>query len=116
MPETNVRIFGRVKFTAEGWHCWPDAPERRDYLRARHRHLFYVEVLIEMKHMDREVEYHDLLDAAKAAFPEGEFGPQACEMLASSLAKDMHQAYPGRRVEVSVSEDGECGAIVTLEE
>jgi hypothetical protein len=57
-----------VRFTAPGFHQWPAAPQRRAYLRERHRHLFHVAVTIPVLHADREVEFHDLQDAARELF------------------------------------------------
>lgn len=76
-----------VRFVAEGWHCWPAAPEHRSYLASRHRHLFHVEVRLPVVHEEREVEFHDLLDAAKVDFGSGEFGAASCETLARDLCK-----------------------------
>ena len=55
----------RVRFSEPGFHCWPQAPERRAYLRNPHRHLFYVTVACIVSHDEREIEFHDLLDEAR---------------------------------------------------
>lgn len=100
-----------VRYQVEGFHCWPEAPEHRAYLRDRHRHLFYVEVTLEVFENDREVEYHDLLSQVQTWFPGGEQGTRSCEVMAMELAKDVHLAYQGREVTVSVFEDNEAGSI-----
>jgi hypothetical protein len=110
-----------VRFTFGGWHCWPDAPERRAYLRDRHRHLFHVEVKTTVDHDDRELEFHDLLAFAAVEFsglgevdPEAgivDFGSQSCETLARRLATVTADKYD-KAIAVEVSEDGECGALV----
>ena len=82
------------------------------YLGNSHRHLFYVEAQVEVKHDDREIEFHDLLDFCKSHFFSGEMGPLSCEMLARDLRQQIVTAYPGRKVIVSVFEDNEVGAIV----
>lgn len=99
-----------IRFTREGFHCWPDAPAHRSYLACRHRHLFYLEVTLEVHHDEREVEYHDLLDFCKAHFPGGELHAQSCEMMARHLAEKVADHYPNRHVEVSCFEDNEVGA------
>jgi len=109
---SNLEMFAKVTFRAEGWHCWPNAPAPREYLRAEHRHLFYVEVIMHVHHSEREVEYHNLLDLAKKYFPGGRMGSLSCENMACAIAEQVKQQFPGRKIEVSVSEDGECGAIV----
>lgn len=112
-----LRRYVEVSFTAEGWHRWPGARPRRDYLKARHRHLFHVRVRMEVEGKDREVEFHDLLDEAKAAFGAGHFGSKSCECMAEELIRHFEDQphYKGRAMVASVSEDGECGALVTLE-
>jgi hypothetical protein len=57
-----------VRFTEHGVHCWPQAPERRAYLRSLHRHLFFVEVSTAVEHDDREIEFHDLQEEAACIF------------------------------------------------
>lgn len=103
-----------VRFTAEGWHCWPQAPDRRAYLRQSHRHLFHVEARLQVLHNDREVEFHDLLDFCRENFPSGDLGSRSCEMLASGLLDKIKDRHAGRSVSVGVFEDGEVGAVVSI--
>jgi hypothetical protein len=100
-----------VRFTQPGFHHWPDPTPERAYLGQRHRHLFHVEVRVQVWHDDREVEFHDLLDFARSQFPGGELGGQSCETMARALGKEIARRF-GRAVEVTVSEDGEVGAVV----
>lgn len=101
-----------VRFRRAGFHHWPNPISGREYLRERHRHQFHVEVKMVAQHDDREVEFHDLLDAARALFPGGELGSQSCEMMARKLAAALADEF-GRSVAVTISEDGECGSTVT---
>lgn len=101
-----------VRFTCEGFHHWPDAPPQRAYLAHPHRHLFHVEVALEVTADNREVEFHNLLDLCRAQFPGGEMGAQSCEQMAGHLWAQVACAYPGRQISVSVFEDGEAGARV----
>jgi hypothetical protein len=106
-----------VRFVQEGWHCWPDAPEKRAYLREKHRHLFHIEASCEVTHDDREVEFHDLRDEVEIHFgllagAERDFGAQSCEQIALRLAEHLCERFRGREFFVSVSEDGEAGARV----
>jgi hypothetical protein len=100
-----------VRFTRPGLHCWPDATGRRAYLAHKHRHMFYVEVTTGVTHDDREIEFHDLLQAAEDLFPIGDFGIQSCEMLARELAEGLQKQFR-RPLQVAVFEDNEVGARV----
>lgn len=105
-----------ARWTFEGFHRWPLAPPARDYLAAKHRHLFYAQVEIEQYEGDREVEFHDLLATARAAVKgpsERDFGELSCEALAAIVARRVRSNWPDRRITVQVFEDGECGARMT---
>lgn len=112
---TDATIF--VRFTYPGFHRWAGAPAGRAYLADRHRHLFHVEVRMQVAHDDREVEFHDLIDEATALFDllgvDGNFGSHSCEMLGRELGSKLAEHY-ARPVTVIVSEDGECGAQVEV--
>lgn len=109
----NVRIAGL--------HCWPDAHDRRAYLRKPHRHMFHVSVTIPVTHDERDVEFHDLgdevIDAVKSAskpIPDTglrDFGTQSCEAIARRVM-DWLEACDHTPTAVSVSEDGEFTATI----
>ena len=101
-----------VRFTRQGFHRWPSAPQHRAYLAQRHRHLFHVECSMAVAHDDRDVEFHDMLDFCRGAFVGGEMGDWSCELMARTLAKEIARRY-GRAATVAVFEDGEVGATVT---
>lgn len=118
-PEDFVEIW--VHWQQEGWHNWPDAPERRVYLRASHRHMFWYEVRVPVTDLgdDRGIEFHDLLDFCRTATQGPSLGPNSCEMLARALGQEIQgwiegEGHSHRSVEVTVSEDNECGATVVL--
>jgi len=111
----SVVLYAVVRFTVPGFHRWPGAPASRSYLRERHRHLFYMEVKLETFHEEREVEFHDLLAESKDLFPGGELDDRSCETMARTMVNQISGLYPGRRLEVSVFEDNEVGAVVTVE-
>lgn len=114
-----VRRSAIVRFTIPGLHYWPEATGVRRYLGQPHRHLFHITVEIDVKHNDRELEFHDLRDVAMAitrrcamVHPlEGDtvdFGPQSCEAIATFVAMNLRERYgKTRRVVVTVSEDNE---------
>ena len=114
--QSEATIF--VRFDQVGFHCWPDAPRHRAYLRATHRHLFSIEVQTRVDHDERDIEFHDLRDEAAALFrglavSKQDFGSQSCETLARRLATQLADHY-ARTMTVIVSEDGECGASVEV--
>lgn len=105
-----------VRFSRPGFHRWPDAPPGRAYLGQRHRHLFKCQVTLPVLHDDREVEFHDLLDVAAAAFVDAEAHhgeARSCEMIAGFMANALAVRYK-RGATVEVWEDGECGARVAV--
>lgn len=108
-----MKTYAVVRFTSEGFHCWPDASGKREYLSHSHRHLFHVEAKVEVTHENREIEFQDLRDACISFFGGGDFGALSCEALAATLAQRLKALY-AREVVVSVFEDGEMGAEVWL--
>lgn len=108
---SNATIW--VKFTVEGWHRWPLATGKREYLANKHRHLFHVRVSCKTWHDDREIEFHDLLDQSKFLFGSGDFYNDSCEHMARLLAQKLATMYR-RTFTVEVSEDDECGSIVEI--
>lgn len=104
-----------VRWTREGWHCWPEADGVRDYLSSRHRHLFYYELTVTVGHNDREIEFHDLLEYARESSFGGELGRRSCEDLAEVVLKAVRDKYPDRTYYCTVWEDNEVGATITWE-
>lgn len=114
---TDPAVTITTRFAVPGLHRWPDAPDRRSYLRHPHRHLFRVEVTCRVSHDEREVEFHDLAEAAEVIFrneavpwhPDASllnFGARSCESMARTLGHTLQAAgYP--ILSVTVSEDGE---------
>ena len=105
-----------VKLRVPGFHYWPKASTNRAYLGERHRHLFHLVVSMVVGHADREVEFHDLLDEVRALFPVGkDHGGKSCEMMAQEIGQALAVRHK-RPVTVEVSEDGEVGARMKLDE
>lgn len=108
-----------VTWRAPGWHYWAEARHdaAKAYLAMRHRHLFHFRVEVEVENDDRDVEFHDLLAHCRVFTDVREagesWGPASCEAIAGQIIEHLEARWPGRRPTVSVSEDGECGAIVT---
>jgi hypothetical protein len=113
MKSSAAEIF--VTFSQVGFHCWPTAPEHRKYLHNLHRHRFNVTVQCEVYHDEREIEFHDLIDDARELFGVivvAAVTSKSCETMARELARGLCQQH-GRKFQVTVDEDGECGATVT---
>ncbi len=105
-----------VKWTLPGFHAWPDAPDEVAYLRSQHRHLFHFKVALSVPHDDREVEFHMLQNRCKSLYTEAvlELNNRSCEMIAKELLDKLMVFYgTARSYAVEVSEDDECGAVVT---
>lgn len=119
MPATNHKSSTVIWVTwaLPGIHCYPNAPEDVEYLRHPHRHLFHFKASITVFHDDREIEFHQMKNWLTSLYSEGtlQLDYKSCEMLAQDLIDKIlaHYDCGNRNVSVEVSEDGECGAIVT---
>jgi hypothetical protein len=114
----DVSVWVRTEFV--GVHHWPDAPAERAYLASAHRHRFEVTVEVGVDKLDRQVEFHDLLGDVRSELELwrgghdiADMGSLSCEQMATALADAILSHY-GCDVAVTVSEDGECGARVSL--
>lgn len=110
-------IWSIVRFQKIGFHKYPDAPEEVAYLRNKHRHIFFVEVWVEQKHNERDVEYHILknqcLKMWDKLFPDPNMGSTSCETMATNLWYELEPFFHSeRQLKVSVFEDNECGAMI----
>lgn len=113
MNANDTKIW--VTFAIPGIHCYPQAPDDVDYLRHPHRHLFKFKITAQVFHDDRDIEFHQLMNWCKAQYT-GDLSVdyKSCEMIARELlTRLMDYSGPPRFWEVEVSEDGECGAIVS---
>lgn len=116
MNTRNTKIW--VTFQKEGIHKYPAAAdiEGVEFLAHPHRHMFHFKVCMEVFHDDRDVEFILFKRELENLYTGGTLllDYKSCEMLADDLIDYIIQAYPDRSVEVSVSEDNENGAIVTM--
>lgn len=131
MPKTIQRRTAEVYCTlqVEGTHNWPGCPfEEVSYLRDPHRHVFHIKAYKIVTHSDRDVEFimlkHQIIQYLIGKYWSGwvkndfghtgkalcEFGAMSCEM----IAEDLITEFDLSRCEVS--EDGENGAIVTVDQ
>lgn len=110
---TRRSIF--VTFQKEGIHRYPDAPPGVEFLAYPHRHIFHFRVTIDVFHNDRDIEFILFKRELESLYSEAtlQIDFMSCEMLAEELIEYISTKYPGRKISVEVSEDGENGA--TLE-
>jgi len=114
-----------VTFQKEATHNYPAAltdPKLKtgdefdvSFLGYPHRHIFHFHVSIQVFHDDRDIEFIQFKRWLEKLYNEGtlDLDYKSCEMIAQELAERIHSVYPGRAMEITVSEDGENGA--TLE-
>jgi hypothetical protein len=104
-----------VTFQKAGFHKYPAAendPKLTDvnYLANRHRHLFKFRVEIEVFHNDRDLEFHQVLNYCESLYQNNlDIDYKSVEMLSNDLYIQLASKYPGRKMQIEVSEDGECG-------
>jgi hypothetical protein len=111
------RIWVWCTFEFEGFHRWAGAPDSVEYLRTKHRHLFKCKVWVEVRHEDREIEFITLKhDCQKALGVLDIERVGSCEVVAGTILMELKKIYPKRMMMAEVSEDGECGARVELDD
>lgn len=114
---SDLRRYIWVTAEFEAFHRWDKAPEQVAFLRNLHRHIFKVRANFKVTHSDRDLEFfmvkkmlNDYISNFLVPLSRGEQG-MSCEMFAEKIFIFFKSnSYPV--VEVSVSEDGENGAIV----
>lgn len=112
-PKQKV-TFIKVKTSFEGVHKYPQAPEEVKHLRQEHRHTFVVTVQIEVKHLDRELEFFMVKDYIDRLHKEGiiDFNFMSCEMINDELYNTLVNKYGSDRFYIiETSEDGQRSAI-----
>jgi len=115
-----------VTFCKEGIHKYPaalDDPKLAtgdeydvSFLGYPHRHIFHFRVAVEVFHDDRDIEFIQFKRWLENLYSDGTLGLdyRSCEMIAQDLANTIHDRYPGRDMEITVSEDGENGATLSF--
>lgn len=120
-----------VTFQREGIHRYPAALEDPklatgdeydvSFLGYPHRHIFHFRVSIDVFHNDRDIEFIQfkrwLENLYSGTGPHNEnrvlsLDYKSCEMIADDLYLQIAGRYPGRAVEIEVSEDGENGCLI----
>lgn len=113
-----------VTFQKEGVHCYPAAStdpklatggwDDVSFLGIPHRHIFHFKIRIEVFHNDRDIEFIQFKRWLEKLYNEQVLALdyKSCEMLADELHQEISARYPGRMIEIEISEDGENGAII----
>ena len=113
----NRGTYIRVRTQFEGFHFYPNAGQidsRIKFLETEHRHMFKVEVIIGVSHLDRELEFFLVKWALEEFIKAGNQDHKSCEMIGTDiLDKFLIPSYGADRYyNVTVSEDGESDGIV----
>jgi hypothetical protein len=125
MFENQQRLIW-VTFQQEAVHCYPAAlsdPKLAtgdwddvSFLGHPHRHMFHFRVSIEVFHHDRDIEFIQFKRWLERLYRGGgnavavlDLGYKSCEMIADELYQQISSRYPGRFIEIEVSEDNENG-------
>ena len=105
-----------VKLNIEGLHRWKDCDiEEVMYLKNLHRHLFYIRVIKDVSHNDRDIEIikfkKSIIDYLNYRWYDDYykclmFDNMSCE----NIAKDLYKKFKASLVEVL--EDNENGALI----
>lgn len=110
-----------VKTQYEGIHCWPEAPDEVKFLRSLHRHIFNVEVEVEVHNNDRDIEFimlkHRINHWLSLQFDDDgvwQMGRLSCEQVAEMVIDLVREKLNDKERVIScyVDEDGENGAMV----
>jgi len=116
-----------VSFRKEGIHKYPaalDDPKLAtgdeydvSFLGHPHRHIFHFKVWIEVFHDDRDIEFIQFKRWLENMYNTGtlQLDYKSCEMISDDLFVEITKRYPGRRIAIDVSEDGENGSYAVYE-
>lgn len=132
MADKRMRIqnaakrFIWVTFQREGIHKYPAAatdPKLKtgdeydvSFLASPHRHIFHFTIAIEVFHNDRDVEFIQFKRWIEGMYSSDKgvlsLDYKSCEMISDDLYEVIASRFPGRDIEITVSEDGENGATI----
>ena len=134
--EENKKMAGLIKqkkamiwvtFRKEGLHKYPaalDDPKLAtggaddvSFLGYIHRHIFHFKVAIEVFHDDRDIEFIQFKRWLEGLYAAGtlQLDYKSCEKICDDLSSTINKKYPGRKIKLTVSEDGENGATIEYE-
>jgi hypothetical protein len=112
-----IQTYIKVRTDFEGFHKYPNAGSidpRIKFLEDEHRHIFKVEVMISVTHLDRELEFFLVKWALQDFIKAGDQNHRSCEMIATDILENhLIPSYGNnRQYQIVVSEDGESDGIV----
>ena len=122
-----VENFIWVKFRREGIHKYPAAltdpklatGDQYDvsFLGYPHRHIFHFDVAVEVFQNDRDIEFIQFKRWLEGLYNDSimQLDFKSCEMISDDLAAKINSMYPGRKIQIVVSEDGENGSTARYE-
>ena len=125
LAEKRIRIIENAKrmiyvtFQREGIHHYPLAatePNLADvsFLANPHRHIFHFTVAIQVFHNDRDIEFIQFKRWLESLYQGTlELNHKSCEMISDDLYEAIASRFPGRDIEIKVSEDDENGVVIT---
>jgi hypothetical protein len=110
------RALVLTEFDVVGFHHYPDAPNKVDFLKHKHRHIFTIKMGYNVKDLDRELEIFIMQDYVKDYLYETYGSPclfenMSCEMIAKEI---LEFSIPDGVKFVEVLEDGKGGARVEI--
>ena len=113
-----------INFQKEGIHKYPAALEDPNlktgdeydvsFLGYPHRHIFHINVAIEVFHNDRDIEFIQFKRFCERLLSEGvvQLNYKSCEMISDDLYQQIASRYPERDIHITVSEDNENGCTI----
>jgi hypothetical protein len=112
-----IQTYIKIRTEFEGFHKYPNAGSidpRIKFLEDEHRHMFKVEVMISVTHLDRELEFFLVKWALQDFIKAGDQNHRSCEMIATDILENhLIPSYGNnRQYQIVVSEDGESDGIV----
>ena len=126
-PDAMRKSMIWVTFAREGIHKYPaalDDPKLAtgdeydvSFLGYPHRHIFHFRVAIEVFHDDRDIEFIQFKRWLTKLYNEAtlQLDYKSCEMIAEDLYQVISTRYPGRAIEIEISEDNENGCNIKWE-
>jgi len=112
-----IQTYIKIRTEFEGFHKYPNAGSidpRIKFLEDEHRHIFKVEVMISVTHLDRELEFFLVKWALQDFIKAGDQNHRSCEMIATDILQNhlIPNYGDNRQYQIVVSEDGENDGIV----
>lgn len=109
MPKVNMTTV-IVNTSFEGFHRYENAPKEVSFLRDVHRHIFHVNVEIEVFHDDRELEFILIKQKLDRYIKLRKWDVNSsCEQIGEAICRHLTELYGERKIICTVMEDNENG-------